>query len=205
MDEKLDMSHQFVLAAQKAIHILGCIKSSVANRLREVILPLYSALVRHPWESCIQLWSPQHKKDMELLERIQRRVMKMIRVMEHLSNDDRLRELGLFRLEKSRLRGDLIAAFQYLNGAYKKDGDKVFNRTCRNRTRGNGFKLKEGRFRLEEIFDSEGGETLEQVAQRGGRSPIPGKIQSQVGWGSEQPDPVEDVSAYCRVVGLDDL
>jgi len=68
VDEKLNMSRQCALAAQKANHVLGCIKSSVASRAREGILPLDSALLRPHLESCIQLWSPQHKKDMDVLE-----------------------------------------------------------------------------------------------------------------------------------------
>ncbi|PKU43066.1 hypothetical protein llap_6639 [Limosa lapponica baueri] len=111
VNKKLNISQQSALATQKTNSILGCIERSVASRSREVILPLYSTLVRPCLEYCIQLWGAQRKKDMYQLEQVQRRTTKMIRGLQHLSYEDRLSILGLFRLEKRRLQGDLKAAF----------------------------------------------------------------------------------------------
>ena len=73
----------------------------------------------------------------------------MVQGLEYLSYEDRLRELGLFIVEKRRLWGDLIAVYHYLKGDYRKDGNNLFSKACCDRTKGNGFKLKEGRFGLD--------------------------------------------------------
>ena len=86
-------------------------------------------------QSCVHLQGPQHKEDSDLLEWVQRKATKMIGGLEHLLYEDRLREVGLFSLEERWFQGYLIAAFQYLKGAYRKDGEGLFVRECSDRMR----------------------------------------------------------------------
>ena len=132
----MKVSEQCGIAASKGNQILGLIRRNITYKGKKLIIPLYKAIVRPHLEYCIQAWRPYRKKDIDTLERIQRRATKMIPELRDLSYEERLKECGLTTLETRRLRGDQIEVFKILNGYENIDRNMFFSLKKDSRTRG---------------------------------------------------------------------
>ena len=139
----MKVSEQCGIAASKGNKILGLIRRNITYKGKKLIIPLYKAIVRPHLEYCIQAWRPYRKKDIDTLERIQRRATKMIPELRDLSYEERLKECGLTTLETRRLRGDQIEVFKILNGYENIDRNMFFSLKKDSRTRGRG-KISKG-------------------------------------------------------------
>ena len=132
-------SRHYSAMVKKANQMLGFIRASISSRNRAVILPLYKSLVRPHLEYAVQFWSPHFRKDINNIEKVQRRATKLIDTLASRTYEDRLRHLNLYSLEKHRRRGDLTQAFKIIKGI-----DSIGNLwafSTDNRTRGHDLKL----------------------------------------------------------------
>ena len=145
----MKVSEQCGIAASKGNQILGLIRRNITFNGKKLIIPLYKAIVRPHLEYCIQAWRPYHKKDIDTLERIQRRATNMIPELRDLSYEERLKECGLTTLETRRLRGDQIEVFKILNGYENIDRNMFFTLKKDSRTRGHEVKLVKDQCRLD--------------------------------------------------------
>ena len=145
----MKVSEQCGIAASKGNQILGLIRRNITYKGKKLIIPLYKAIVRPHLEYCIQAWRPYCKKDIDTLERIQRRATKMIPELRDLSYEERLKECGLTTLETRRLRGDQIEVFKILNGYENIDRNMFFSLKKDSRTRGHEVKLVKDQCRLD--------------------------------------------------------
>ncbi|KAF7236107.1 RNA-directed DNA polymerase from mobile element jockey [Varanus komodoensis] len=149
VDCRLNMSQQCNAVVKRANATLGCIARSVASRSREVLLPLYTTLVHPQLEYCAQFWAPHYRKDIARLESVQRRATRLVAGLQGMPYEARLRELGLFILEKRRLRGDLLVTYRYVRGCLTEVGRDLFSPAEEGRRRSNGAKLREPRINLD--------------------------------------------------------
>jgi len=127
INESLKSDSQVNQVAVKAHRILGMIYRTIENKTKDIILPLYLALVRPHLEYCVQAWSPHYFKDINKIEKVQKRAVNMIKDIRSIDYTGKLRELNLFSMSRRRMRGDMIEVYKILSGKEKIDKFSLFN------------------------------------------------------------------------------
>ena len=127
VSDDLKWEQQCSQTVAKANKVLGLIKRNFIDRSKEAIIPLFKSLVRPHLEYCCQIWNPHYIKDIKLVEGVQRRATKIVWGMENLDYEERLNRLGLMRLDRSRVRSDLLETFKIINEYYDLTVDTFFN------------------------------------------------------------------------------
>ena len=149
MNANMKVSEQCRIAASKGNQVLGMIRRNITYKEKSLIIPLYKAIVRPHLEYCIQAWNPHRRKDVDMLEKIQRRATKLIPELRDLTYEERLKECGLTTLETRRLRGDQIEVFKILNGYENIDYNIFFEIKESKITRGHNYTLVKKQSRLD--------------------------------------------------------
>ena len=146
ISDDLKVGRQCHRAAGNASRMLGCIGRGINSRKREVLMPLYRALVRPHLEYCVQYWRPYLQKDIETLERVQRRATKLVHGLQDKTYQERLKDLNMYSLDERRDRGDMIETFKYIKEINTVKEETLFKRR-KTATRGHSFKLEGQRFK----------------------------------------------------------
>ena len=149
IDNSLKFSEQCNSAAKSANRVLGMIKRNINCKNKHIILKLYKSLVRPKLEYCIQCWSPFLKKDIDKLEKVQKRATRMIEECRGMNYEQRLKFTGLTSLVERRIRGDMIEVFKIIKGFDKINSESFFDIRTSSRTRGHKLKIEKKRSRLE--------------------------------------------------------
>ena len=145
----MKVSEQCGIAASKGNKIIGPIRRTITYKEKQLIVPLYKAIVRPHLDYCVQAWRPYRKKDIDKLERIQRRATKIIPDVRDFNYESRLLQCGLTTLETRRLRGDQIVVFKIGNGCEDVNRNMFFKLKEGSRTRGHKAALVKEQCRLD--------------------------------------------------------
>jgi hypothetical protein len=145
--EDLKSTMQSNKAAKKGNQILGLIKRTMACREKDIIIRLYKSLVRPHLDYCCQAWRPYMKKDIEILEKLQRRATKMVFGLQNYTYEERLGKCGLISLEKRMLRADLLETYKICKGIEGLTEQSFFQRRRVGGKRGHQFRMFKKGFR----------------------------------------------------------